>query len=108
MKTKVLAAALTATLLWALTGMPQAETVKLSGKILILDAEDGSFLLKTEEREIRVTTSGETVYRTGETEIDFMHLKLNDTVRVTGERQGDAVEASEVVKEKSAGAQHQH
>lgn len=108
MKTRIMTAAVTAALLCALTGMPRAETVKLTGKILLLDADDGSFLLKTEEREIRITTGGETVYRAGETEINFMHLKQNDTVRVTGEPQGDAVEASEVVKEKSAGAQHQH
>lgn len=76
-----------------------AQAARRTGEITKIDSERKSFVVKTARGEWNILTTDNTVFKEGDKEIKFEDLKVGDSVRVTGERKGNDVEASEVIRE---------
>lgn len=100
-KRSVQIAFLVASLLWlgAYLAQAYAQAARRTGEITKIDSERKSFVVKTARGEWNILTTDKTVFKEGDKEIKFEDLKVGDSVRVTGERKGNDVEASEVIRE---------
>jgi len=73
-----------------------AQRAQRTGKIIQIDAEHRSFVVKTARGETRIRTTEETVYMRGDKKLTFEDLKVDDSVQVIGTREPDHVVAREV------------
>ncbi|MBI3940149.1 MAG: hypothetical protein HY315_04895 [Acidobacteria bacterium] len=70
-----------------------------TGEIANIDAAAKSFVIKTSRGETNILTTDQTSFKEGDKDIKFADLKVGDSIKVSGERKGNDVEANEVVRE---------
>jgi hypothetical protein len=79
-----------------------AQDAVRNGDIIRIDAKTTSFTVKTARGETNIVTNEKTVIKDGDKDIKFADLKVGDTVKVTGIRTAESVEAREVLRQPAA------
>jgi hypothetical protein len=78
-----------------------AQQAVRNGEITAITAATKSLTVKTVRGETNIITTDKTVVKEGDEPLTFDDLEVGDTVRVTGVRRGEDVEAEEIVRETS-------
>lgn len=76
-----------------------AQSAVRTGEIVTIDVAAKSFVVKTARGETNVMTTDKTVVKEGDKTLTFEDLKVGDSVRITGVRKDEDVEAEEVMRQ---------
>jgi hypothetical protein len=76
-----------------------AQSAVRTGEIVKIDIAAKSFVVKTARGETNVMTTDKTVVKEGDKTLTFEDLKVGDSVRITGVRKNEDVEAEEVMRQ---------